>query len=176
MACCAPAGRGPDEPDVRSRGGRYYLRGSGRRTGVRLAGLRGRGTGGKQAESAAIVVDRPHSPTLAGGVQPALRGDAGRHAITLYTPRGCGAGRAGSESLGEIGEIAIRGHNIMKGYWQRPEATAEAIPDGWSAPATWAASTRTATSRSSIGEGRIRGGYNVYPREIEESSTSTRGG
>jgi long-chain acyl-CoA synthetase len=32
---------------------------------------------------------------------------------------------------GEIGEIAIRGHNVMKSYWGRPEATAQAIRDGW---------------------------------------------
>ena len=31
---------------------------------------------------------------------------------------------------GEVGEIVIRGHNVMKGYWNRPEATAEAIREG----------------------------------------------
>ncbi|MDX6739913.1 long-chain fatty acid--CoA ligase [Actinocorallia sp. A-T 12471] len=68
------------------------------------------------------------------------------------------------------GEIAIRGHNIMKGYYNRPEATAEAIKDGW---------FRTGDLATRDDEGYyfivdrskdmiIRGGYNVYPREIEE--------
>jgi long-chain acyl-CoA synthetase len=71
---------------------------------------------------------------------------------------------------GEIGEIAICGHNVMKGYWGKPEATAEAITDGW---------FRTGDMARVDEDGYyyivdrkkdliIRGGYNVYPREIEE--------
>ncbi|WP_406003260.1 long-chain-fatty-acid--CoA ligase [Streptomyces sp. NBC_00829] len=70
-----------------------------------------------------------------------------------------------------IGEIAIRGHNIMKGYWGRPEATAEAIDtDGWFRSGDLA---RVDTDGYYYIVDRkkdliIRGGYNVYPREIEE--------
>ena len=71
---------------------------------------------------------------------------------------------------GEVGEIAIRGHNVMKGYWGKPEATAQAIPDGW---------FRTGDLARVDDDGYyyivdrkkemiIRGGFNVYPREIEE--------
>jgi long-chain acyl-CoA synthetase len=72
---------------------------------------------------------------------------------------------------GEVGEIAIRGHNIMKGYWNRPDATAEAIDsDGW---------FKSGDMGKVDSDGYffivdrkkdliIRGGYNVYPREIEE--------
>jgi long-chain acyl-CoA synthetase len=73
-------------------------------------------------------------------------------------------------AAGDVGEIAIRGHNVMKGYWRRPDATAEAIPDGW---------FRTGDLARMDDDGYffivdrkkeliIRGGYNVYPREIEE--------
>ena len=49
-----------------------------------------------------------------------------------------------------LGEIVIRGHNVMKGYWNRADATAEAIDaTAGSTPATWRRSTRTATSSSS---------------------------
>jgi long-chain acyl-CoA synthetase len=72
---------------------------------------------------------------------------------------------------GEVGEILIRGHNVMKGYWGNPEATAAAIDaGGW---------FRTGDMATVDDDGYyfivdrkkdmiIRGGYNVYPREIEE--------
>jgi long-chain acyl-CoA synthetase len=71
---------------------------------------------------------------------------------------------------GEIGEILIKGHNVMKGYWQRPEATAESIKDGWFATGDMAKVDDDGyyfiVDRKK--ELIIRGGYNVYPREIEE--------
>jgi long-chain acyl-CoA synthetase len=71
---------------------------------------------------------------------------------------------------GEVGEIAIRGHNVMKGYWRRPDATAEAIPDGWFRSGDLARADEDGyffivDRRKDL---IIRGGYNVYPREIEE--------
>jgi long-chain acyl-CoA synthetase len=72
---------------------------------------------------------------------------------------------------GDIGEIAIRGHNIMKGYWRREEATAEAIdPDGWFKTGDMAKVDEDGyffiVDRKK--ELVIRGGFNIYPREIEE--------
>jgi long-chain acyl-CoA synthetase len=71
---------------------------------------------------------------------------------------------------GEVGEIVIRGHNVMKGYWERDDATRETIKDGW---------LHTGDMGKTDEDGYfyvvdrkkeliIRGGYNVYPREIEE--------
>ena len=78
---------------------------------------------------------------------------------------------AGAEvAMGEVGEIAIRGENVMKGYWGRPDATAESIPDGWFRSGDLA--TVDADGFYTIVDRKkdliIRGGYNVYPREIEE--------
>jgi long-chain acyl-CoA synthetase len=71
---------------------------------------------------------------------------------------------------GEVGEIAIRGHNVMKGYWKRPEATAAAIRGGWFRTGDLARADEDGfyyiVDRKK--ELIIRGGYNVYPREIEE--------
>ncbi|WP_249020405.1 long-chain fatty acid--CoA ligase [Conexibacter sp. S30A1] len=71
---------------------------------------------------------------------------------------------------GEIGEIVVRGANVMKGYWNRPEATAEAMRGGW---------FHTGDLARVDSEGYffivdrkkdmiIRNGFNVYPREVEE--------
>jgi long-chain acyl-CoA synthetase len=72
--------------------------------------------------------------------------------------------------VGEIGEIVIRGDNVMKGYWQRPEATAEAMRGGWFHSGDLA---RTDADGYFFIVDRkkdmiIRNGFNVYPREIEE--------
>jgi long-chain acyl-CoA synthetase len=77
----------------------------------------------------------------------------------------------GDTPPGEVGEIVIRGHNVMKGYWRRPDATAEAISDdGWFRTGDLA--RRDEDGDFFIVDRRkemiIRGGYNVYPREIEE--------
>jgi long-chain acyl-CoA synthetase len=72
---------------------------------------------------------------------------------------------------GAVGEIAIRGEGLMKGYWNRPQATDEAIPDGWFRTGDLA--TRDADGYYTVVDRKkemiIRGGYNVYPREIEEA-------
>jgi long-chain acyl-CoA synthetase len=71
---------------------------------------------------------------------------------------------------GEVGEIVIRGHNVMRGYWNRPDATAEAIRDGWFHSGDMAKVDEDGyffivdRKKDMI----IRGGYNVYPREVEE--------
>ncbi len=71
---------------------------------------------------------------------------------------------------GEVGEIVIRGYNVMKGYWQRPEETAETIVDGWLHTGDMGRVDEDGyfyvVDRKK--ELIIRGGYNVYPREIEE--------
>ncbi|GAA2350926.1 long-chain fatty acid--CoA ligase [Saccharopolyspora halophila] len=72
--------------------------------------------------------------------------------------------------IDEPGEIVIRGENVMKGYWGRPEATAEAIRDGWFH--TGDIATKDSDGYFFIVDRKkdmiIRGGYNVYPREVEE--------
>ncbi len=71
---------------------------------------------------------------------------------------------------GEVGEIVIRGHNVMKGYWNKPDATEEVMKGGWFHTGDMATVDEDGyffivdRKKDMI----IRGGYNVYPREIEE--------
>ncbi len=72
--------------------------------------------------------------------------------------------------IGEVGEIALRGHNVMKGYLNRPRATAEVLRDGWLRTGDLA--RRDVDGFYYIVDRAkdmiVRGGFNVYPREIEE--------
>jgi long-chain acyl-CoA synthetase len=100
---------------------------------------------------------RPRKPACTGiavpGCEVEVRGDDGRRVAT-----------------GEVGEVYVRGPQVMKGYWNRPEANAETLGDGW---------LRTGDLGTLDDDGDlrivdrkkdmvIRGGYNVYPREVEE--------
>ncbi|MBU2662846.1 long-chain fatty acid--CoA ligase [Actinoplanes bogorensis] len=72
---------------------------------------------------------------------------------------------------GELGEIVIRGHNVFAGYLNNPDATAEAVVDGWFR--TGDLGIKDADGFISIVDRKkdlvIRGGFNVYPREVEEA-------
>ncbi len=71
---------------------------------------------------------------------------------------------------GAIGELAVAGPYVMKGYWNNPEATAAAIPDGWFR--TGDLGRKDEDDVFFIVDRKkdmiLRGGYNVYPREVEE--------
>jgi long-chain acyl-CoA synthetase len=69
-----------------------------------------------------------------------------------------------------VGEILIRGHNVMKGYLGRPEATAETLRGGWlhSGDLGYQDEDGFYFIVDRAKDLVIRGGFNVYPREIEE--------
>ena len=73
-------------------------------------------------------------------------------------------------ACGERGEVVIRGTNVMKGYYKRPEATAEAFRNGWFH--TGDIGVMDDEGYLSIVDRKkdmiLRGGYNVYPRQLEE--------
>ena len=71
----------------------------------------------------------------------------------------------------EVGEVVVRGHNVMKGYYKKPGATEEAIVDGWFHTGDLGKTDKDGffyivdRKKDLI----IRGGMNIYPREIEEA-------
>ncbi|WP_286927728.1 MULTISPECIES: AMP-binding protein [Aeromicrobium] len=71
---------------------------------------------------------------------------------------------------GEVGEVFIKGPTVMKGYWNRPEANAAELKDGWlkSGDLGSVDADGYLTIVDRVKDLVIRGGYNVYPREVEE--------
>jgi long-chain acyl-CoA synthetase len=72
--------------------------------------------------------------------------------------------------VGEVGEIVVKGPGVLKGYWEMPEATAEAFTDGWFH--TGDLGKKDEDGYFYIVDRKkdmlICGGYNIYPREVEE--------
>ncbi|HEY8414894.1 MAG TPA: long-chain fatty acid--CoA ligase, partial [Thermaerobacter sp.] len=71
---------------------------------------------------------------------------------------------------GEVGELCVRGPQVMKGYWNRPEENQRALRDGWLYTGDIATMDEDGFFRivDRKKEMIITGGYNVYPREVEE--------
>ncbi|MFF9408360.1 long-chain fatty acid--CoA ligase [Streptomyces anandii] len=115
---------------------------------------------GLSETSPVAAFNHPDRPRRAGSIGTPVRGVEMRLLADDGTPVEPGA----------VGEIAVRGENVMKGYLNNPDATAHALRDGW---------LRTGDLARVDEDGFyfivdrkkdliIRGGYNVYPREIEE--------
>ncbi|MFE5481136.1 long-chain fatty acid--CoA ligase [Streptomyces sp. NPDC056527] len=115
---------------------------------------------GMSETSPVVTFNHPDRPRKAGSIGTPIRDVE----VRLLDEKGQ------EVAPGEIGELSVRGPNVMKGYWNRPEETEAAIPDGW---------LRTGDLARADEDGYlyivdrkkdmiIRGGYNVYPREIEE--------
>ncbi|MBF6331984.1 long-chain-fatty-acid--CoA ligase [Nocardia transvalensis] len=111
-------------------------------------------------ESAAVATFNPFGRQRVGSVGKPLPGTSAE----IRDPDG------NALPVDEVGEIFLRGPNIMKGYWNRPDATADTLADGW---------LRTGDLGRVDVDGYlyivdrakdliIRGGYNVYPAEVEE--------
>ncbi|HSI67042.1 MAG TPA: AMP-binding protein [Planococcus sp. (in: firmicutes)] len=125
-------------------------------------------TGGKLVEGYGLTETSPvtHSNLVWG---ERIKGSVG----IPYPDTDCKIFRSGTTEEvphREIGEIAIKGPQVMKGYWNKPEATAATIVDGW---------LLTGDLGYMDDEGHffivdrkkdmiIAGGFNIYPREIEE--------
>ncbi len=72
--------------------------------------------------------------------------------------------------VGEVGEVVIRGHQVMKGYYKKPEATERTMRNGWFHSGDLGRMDEDGYFYivDRLKEMIIRGGYNVYPREVEE--------
>jgi acyl-CoA synthetase (AMP-forming)/AMP-acid ligase II len=78
-----------------------------------------------------------------------------------------GDGRA--LAVGEVGEITVRGPSVMKGYWNRPEATSESIREGWfhTGDAGYFDTDGYLYIHDRVKDMIVSGGENIYPAEVE---------
>jgi len=72
---------------------------------------------------------------------------------------------------GEIGEIVVRGHNVMKGYWKQPEVTSEVLRDGWyfTGDVGWLDDEFYLYVVDRKKDMIISGGENIYSKEVEDA-------
>ena len=117
---------------------------------------------------------RPLGDVAGGHLQPGRASVEARHG-RLRRARHCEVAVVDDNDqpvpAGELGEVVIRGHNIMKGYYKRPEANAEALQRRLVPHAATSASFDDEGYLSIVDRKKdmiIRGGFNVYPRELEE--------
>ncbi|MEU5996247.1 long-chain fatty acid--CoA ligase [Streptomyces sp. NPDC047197] len=119
---------------------------------------------GLSETSPTASVNQPVFGTRAGSIGHPLWG------VDVEIARADVEGRIELLPTGELGEVVVRGHNVFSGYLGRPEATAEAVVDGWFR--TGDLGTKDADGFLAIVDRKkdviIRGGFNVYPREVEE--------
>lgn len=119
---------------------------------------------GLSETSPAATTNQPHFGARPGTVGPPIWG------VEVEVARAEVEERIELLPHGELGEIVIRGHNVFTGYRGRPDATAQAVVDGWFR--TGDLGTKDDDGFITIVDRKkdiiIRGGFNVYPREVEE--------
>lgn len=123
-----------------------------------------------QAEAAATITCLPKAEhRLDDALSRKRLGSAGRETfatrVRIVDPDG------NERAAGEVGEIAVRGELVMAGYWNRPDATAEAIRDGWllTGDAGYLDEDGYLFITDRVKDMIISGGSNVYAREVEDA-------
>jgi long-chain acyl-CoA synthetase len=116
---------------------------------------------GLSETSPAVTFNHPDAERRPGSIGTPIEGVQ----VRLVDPDG------NEVAFGAPGELQVKGPNVMKGYWNLPDATGEAIKDGWFATGDIAVVDTDGYYYvvDRMKDLIIRGGYNVYPREIEEA-------